>query len=63
MRDTERGRDKGRGRSRLPVGSLMLNLMPGPGDHDLAEGTQLLSHPGAPGKFFLTYRRHFKDVC
>ena len=33
MRDTQRGRDIGRGRSRLPVGSLMCNLIPGPGTH------------------------------
>ena len=31
-----RGRDIGRGRSRLPAGSLMQNLIPGPWDHALA---------------------------
>ena len=36
MRDTERGRDTGRGRSRLPVRSLMWVLIPGPRDHDLS---------------------------
>ena len=32
---TEKGRDIGRGRSRLPVGSLMQDLVPGPWDHNL----------------------------
>ena len=38
MRDTERerGRDTGRGRSRLPVESQMWNSSQGPGDHDLS---------------------------
>ena len=37
MRDTERerGRDAGRGRSRLPAGSPMWDSIPGPWDHDL----------------------------
>ena len=43
MRDTERGRDTGRGRSRLPVGSLMWDLIPGPQDHDLSR-RQMLNH-------------------
>ena len=37
MRDTERGRDIVRGRSRLPAGSLMLNSILGPWDHDLSQ--------------------------
>ena len=37
MRDTERGRDIGRGRSRLPMGSLMQNSIPGPWDHTLSQ--------------------------
>ena len=36
MRDTERGRDIGRGRSRLPAISLMWDSIPGPWDHDLS---------------------------
>ena len=36
-RHTERGRDIGRGRSRLPVGSLMQGSIPGPWDHDLSQ--------------------------
>ena len=45
MRDTERerGGDTGRGRSRLPVGSLMQNSIPGPRDHDLSQ-KQTLNH-------------------
>ena len=31
----ERGRDIGRGRSRLPVGSLLQDSIPGPQDHNL----------------------------
>ena len=49
MRDTERGRGLGRGRSRLPLGSLMWDLIPGPQDHNLSQRhTQPLSHPGVP---------------
>ena len=33
MRDTERGRDIGRGRSRPPARSPMWDLVPGPWDH------------------------------
>ena len=43
MRDIERGRDIGRGRSRLPAGSLVLKLIPGPQDHDLSQ-RQTLNH-------------------
>ena len=45
---TERGRDIGRGRSRLHAGSLMWDLIPGLQDHalELKAGAQLLSHPG-----------------
>ena len=39
MRDTytERSRDIGRERSRLPAGNLMQDLIPGPWDHDLSQ--------------------------
>ena len=57
-RDTESGRDTGRGRSRLHAGSPMwdsiLGLDPGtPGSHpELKAGTKPLSYPGIPqGKF------------
>ena len=45
MRDThrERGRDIVRGRSRLPMGSLMQDSIPGPWDHDLSQ-KQILNH-------------------
>ena len=45
MRDTqrERSRDLGRGRSRVPVGSLMWDSIPGPRDHDLSQ-KQTLNH-------------------
>ena len=51
MRDTKKGRDIGRGRHRLPAGSAMWDLIPGPQDHDLSQrqiGAQPLNHPGAP---------------
>ena len=35
-RQRERGRDTGRGRSRLPAGSPMQDSIPGPRDHDLS---------------------------
>ena len=41
MRYTERGRDIGRGRSRLPVGSLMWGLILGPQDHALSQRPML----------------------
>ena len=37
MRDTERGRDIGRGRGRLLAGSLMLDGIPRPQDHNLSQ--------------------------
>ena len=45
MRDTERkrGRDIGRGRSRLPTGTLMQDSIPGSWDHDLSQ-RQMLNH-------------------
>ena len=55
-RHTERGRDIGRGRSRLPVVSLMRDSIPGPQDQDLNQtkaDAQPLSHPGAPEPRFL----------
>ena len=43
MRDIERGRAIDRGRSRLPVGSPMQDMTPGPQDHNLSQ-RQMLSH-------------------
>ena len=37
IRDTERGRDTGRGRSRLPAGCLMQDSISRPQDHDLSQ--------------------------
>ena len=42
-RRTERGRETGRGRSRLPLGSPMQDSIPGPWDHDLSR-RQKLNH-------------------
>ena len=42
-RHRERGRDTGRGRSRLPVGSPMRDSIPGPKDHALSR-SQTLNH-------------------
>ena len=39
----ERDRNIGRGRSRLPAGSLMQDLIPGPQDHDMSR-RQMLNH-------------------
>ena len=46
-RHTKRGRDTGRGRSRILVVSLLQDSVPGPWDQDLSR-RQTLSHPGAP---------------
>ena len=48
-RDTERGKDIGRGRIRLPRGNLMWDSIPRPQDQDQnqRQDTQPLSHPGA----------------
>ena len=49
IHERQRGRHTGRGRSRLPVGSLMRDSIPGSRDHDLSwRHDQPLSHPGAP---------------
>ena len=37
MRDTQREAETGRGRCRLPAGSQMRDLQPGPWDHDLSQ--------------------------
>ena len=56
MRDTERGRDIGRERSRLPVGSPMQDLIPGSQPEPKAD-TQPLGHLGVPrhGFFKILY--------
>ena len=47
IRDTERGRDPGKERSRLPVGSLIQDSIPEPWDYPLKADAQPLSHTGA----------------
>ena len=44
MRDTERGRDISRGRSRFPAGSVMWDSIPGPRDHNDPSQRQTLNH-------------------
>ena len=54
MRHTERGRDIGRGRSRLPVVSPMWDPLPGPWDLSRRQMDALpLSHLGVPIRKFL----------
>ena len=46
MSDTERSRDIGRGRRKLPVGSPMQDSIPGPQDHTPSKADiKPLSHP------------------
>ena len=45
MRDTERGRDISGEKSRLPVGSLMQDSIPGPQDHSLSQRQMLNTEP------------------
>ena len=53
-RHRERGRDIGRGRSRLPMGSLIRELIPGPRDHNLSQSRcSTLSHPGILSMLYL----------
>ena len=64
MRDTqrERGRDTGRGRSRLHAGSLMWDLIPALWDHALSQ-RQMLSHPGIPpGEFYHTVEEELISI-
>ena len=50
MRDTDRGKDVGKRRSRFPAGSLMRGLDPRiPGSHPAWKAdAQPLNHPAAP---------------
>ena len=67
MRDTERDRDTGRGRSRLPVGSPTRDLIPGPQDHDLSP-RQMLNHqattepPRRPLSFLFMTLKYTKEI-
>ena len=63
MRHTERGRDTGRGRSRLHAGSPMgtrswvSRVTPW-----AKSSTKPLSHPGCPVYFFKTFNIYFTDA-
>ena len=65
MRDTERGRDTGRGRSRLHTGSLMQDSIPGLGPcPEPKADAQLLSHSGVSrGGIFTGANLHNSDPC
>ena len=60
MRDTERGGDTGRGRSRLHAGSPIVGLNPGtPGSHaEPKADAQPLSNPGVPPPSFINHRKN-----
>ena len=56
-----RDRERGRGRSRVPAGSLMWDSMPAPGSLlERKADTQMLSHPGVP--MFTTLNGIFEDI-
>ena len=53
--ETQRGRDTGRRRSRLPAGSPMWDSIPGPGSRpELKVDAQPLSHPSALDIYFFS---------
>ena len=67
MRYRERGRDIGRGRSRLHTGNLMWNSIPDPELHaEPKVDAQRLSHPGVPGMYsehsILTVEVHCQKI-
>ena len=63
MRDTKRGRDTVRGRSRLHAGSPTWDSTPGLQDHALGRRqSKPLSHPGIPGTCFLKGKRHLHMI-
>ena len=60
MRDTERGTDTGRERSRPLTGSTMWDPIPGPGScPEPKADAQWLSHPGVPN---VTFCRIFSTI-
>ena len=62
MRDTERGRDTGRGRrSRRPAGSLMQDSIPGPWDHALTKGGRSTTEPPRCPNFSFFLKRENSD--
>ena len=61
-RHTERGGDIGRGRSRLPSGSLMWDLIPGPWDHALSR-RQIIKHWAIQASLKDVLRDHLLHFC
>ena len=60
MRDTKRGRDTGRGRSRLHAGTGMGGVdlgSPGSRPEPKADA-QPLSHPGGPSNYYFNFQLH-----
>ena len=64
-RERERGRDIGRGRSRLPAGSLMWDSIPGPpgSRSEPKADAQSLSHPGIPDIYFQFSNIEYNTQC
>ena len=64
MKEREKGRDVGRGRSTLQAGSPMWDSIPGPQDHDLSRRQMLnqLSLPGAACFNILKYPECISDL-
>ena len=64
-RHRERGRDTGRGRSRLPAESPMQDSILGPWDHNLSRkaDTQPLSYPGALLSFVFCMKLGIFQTC
>ena len=57
------GRDIDRGKSRLPMGSLIWDSISGPWDLNLSQrqiNVQPLSHPGAPYMYILIWPYEYK---
>ena len=63
-RPRERGRDTGRGRSRLPVGCPMWDSIPGPQGHDLSlrQTPSQLNYPGTPKTSSFLQQANF-EIC
>ena len=65
MRDIERGRDPGKERSRLPVGSPMWDSIPGPQDHDLSHDKfcSYIRFLNRPQLYLLRTGGLFSELC
>ena len=60
MKDTERGRDTGRGRNRLHIGSPMWDSIPRLQDHDLSQ-RQTFNHVATEASQNFTYKNRFMN--